>query len=94
MFRANKTGGRELRVNTVTAPLSGAPGSPVHLRAFLDGSVLEVFANGTTSLTARTYTIPSGPLRLKIEGEAELTNLDVWQITPISKDRLTGSMCM
>ena len=91
---ANKTGGRELRVNTVTAPLSGAPGSPVHLRAFLDGSVLEVFANGTTSLTARTYTIPSGPLRLKIEGEAELTNLDVWQITPISKDRLTGSMCM
>jgi beta-fructofuranosidase len=90
----NESGGRKFRVNTVTAPLPGDEGSPVHLRAFLDGSVLELFANGTTSLTARIYKIPSGPLRLKIEGEAELTNLDVWQMTPISKDRLTGSMCM
>jgi sucrose-6-phosphate hydrolase SacC (GH32 family) len=88
-----QSGGREIRANTVTAPLPGAVSSPVHLRAFLDGSVLELFANGTTSLTARIYEIPSGPLRIKIEGEAELTNLDVWQMTPISKDRLTGSMC-
>lgn len=89
----NKSGSRELRVNAVPAPLPGVAGSPVHLRVFLDGSVLELFANGTTSLTARIYKIPSGPLRLKIEGEAELTSLDVWQMTPISKDRLTGSLC-
>ena len=50
---ANKPGGRELRVNNVTAPLPGAAGSPVQLHIFLDGSVLEIFANGTTSLTAR-----------------------------------------
>jgi beta-fructofuranosidase len=89
----NKSSVRELHVNAVTAPLPGVAGSPVQLRAFLDGSVLELFVNGTTSLTARIYTIPSGPLRIKIEGEAELTKLDLWQMTPISKDRLTGSLC-
>jgi hypothetical protein len=30
---------------------------------------------------------------LKLRGDAELTSLDAWQITPISKDRLTGSLC-
>jgi len=89
----NKAGSRELRVNTVTAPLQGAPGSPVDLRAFLDGSVLEVFVNKTTALTARIYQVPTSPLRLKLEGDAELISLDAWQMTPISKDRLTGSLC-
>jgi hypothetical protein len=55
--------------------------------------VLEVFASGTTSLTKRIYRIPSGPLRLKLGRKAELASLDAWQITPISKDRLTGSLC-
>jgi sucrose-6-phosphate hydrolase SacC (GH32 family) len=66
-------------------------GSPVRLHVYLDGSVLEVFANETTSLTKRIYQIPSGPLTLKLEGAAELTSLDAWQMKPISKDRLTGT---
>jgi beta-fructofuranosidase len=90
---ANKSGGRELRVDNVTAPLPGAPGSPVHLHIFLDGSVLEVFANKTTSLTKRIYKIPSCPLMLKLEGDADVASLHAWQITPISRDRLTGSLC-
>jgi len=89
----NHSGSRELRVNAMTAPLSGATGSAVHLRGFLDGSVLELFANGTTALTARMYRLPSGPLQVKIKGEAELKNFDAWQMSPISKDRLTGSLC-
>jgi hypothetical protein len=60
---------------------------------FLDGSVLEIFVNRTTSFTKRIYRIPSGPLTLKIDGDAELIALDVWQMNPISKDRLTGSRC-
>jgi hypothetical protein len=60
---------------------------------FLDGSVLEIFANKTTSLTARVYQIPPGPLRLKMEGEFELSSLDLWQMKPISNDRLTASFC-
>ena len=88
-----KSGSRELRVNSVTAPLSATPGSPLHLHLFLDGSVMEVFVNGTTALTARIYQIPSGPLRLKIEAHDALAKFDAWQLTPISKDRLTASLC-
>lgn len=88
-----KSGTRELRVNAVTAPVSGAPGSPLRLHLFLDGSVLELFVNRTTALTARIYQIPSGPLRLKIEGADALAKFDAWQLTPISKNRLTASLC-
>lgn len=90
---SKQSGSRELRVNTVTAPLSGIAGSSVHLHMFLDGSALEVFANETVALTARVYQIPSGPLRVKLEGDAKLKSFHVWQMTPISKDRLTGSLC-
>jgi len=90
---ANQSGSRQLQVNTVTALLAGAAGSSVHLHMFLDGSVLEVFANGTIALTARIYQILPGPLRIKLEGGAELTSLNAWQMTPTSKDRLTGSLC-
>jgi beta-fructofuranosidase len=90
----SKSGSRELQVNSITAPLAGGRGSPVHLHMFLDGSVLELFANGNTALTARTYQVPRGPLRLKLEGNVELISLDVWQINAISKDRLTASFCL
>jgi beta-fructofuranosidase len=84
---------RQLRINEFTAPLSGPAGSPVHLHMFLDGSVLEIFANQTASLTARLYQVPSGPLRLSIEGAVELESIDLWRINPISQDRLTRSFC-
>ena len=92
MSLTQESGRRQLHVNNLAASLAGSTGSPVHLHMYLDGSVLEVFANETTALTARIYGIPSGPLRLKLEG-AEVASLDAWQITPISKDRLTGSLC-
>ena len=84
--------GRELKVGSVSAQLSGEPGSPLRLHMFLDGSVLELFANTETALTARVYHAPSGPLRMKLEG-AEIISLDIWQMKPISSDRLTGSFC-
>jgi sucrose-6-phosphate hydrolase SacC (GH32 family) len=90
---SKQSGSRELRVNTVTAPLPGSGGSPVRLHMFLDGSVLEVFANDTVALTARVYQIPAGPLRLKLEGGVTLAALNAWQMKPISQDRLTGSFC-
>jgi hypothetical protein len=60
---------------------------------FLDASVLEVFANQTTALTARIYNSPSTPLRLILDTSADLISLTVWQMKPISQDRLTGSLC-
>jgi len=79
---------RELHVNSASAPLPGLPGDPISLRMFLDGSVLEVFANETVALTARVYRIPSGPLRLQLERDAELLSFEAWQMKPISKNRL------
>jgi hypothetical protein len=86
-------GKRELSVNGIVAPLPGSPGSPIRLHAFLDGSVLEVVANNTTAITARVYVAPSGPLRMRIDGEPEITSLEVWQMKPISRNRLTSPLC-
>jgi beta-fructofuranosidase len=82
--------GRELRIGKIIAPLSG---TRVHLHVFLDGSVLEIRANQTTFITARIYQIPSGPLRIKLEGSLEDTVLDTWQMHPISPNRLTAPLC-
>lgn len=84
-----QSGRPELRVNTQTAPLQASPGSPVRLHMFLDGSVLEVFANETVALTARVYQIPSGPLRLQLEDNVKVRSLNIWQMKPISRSRLT-----
>ena len=87
-----KVQARELRINDVVAPLAGPVDSPVHLHLFLDGSVLEVFANGTTVATVRIYEAITNPLRLRFEN-AELISLDVWQMKPISNNRLTSPLC-
>jgi beta-fructofuranosidase len=85
--------GRELNVNGIIAPISEAARSTVRVHAFLDASVLEVFANETAVITARAYQAPSGPLRLTVEGDPEIAALDVWQMKPISKNRLTSPLC-
>lgn len=90
---SKQSGHRELRVGSVTAPFPVKDGDAVRLHIFLDGSVLEIFVNEAIALTARVYQRPSGPLGMKIEGDVEPISLDVWQMTPISKDRLTGSLC-
>lgn len=85
--------GRELNVNGIDAAISGAARSTVRVHAFLDASVLEVLVNETAAITARVYRAPSGPLRLTVEGDLEIAALDVWQIKPISKNRLTSPLC-
>ncbi|HKT87469.1 MAG TPA: glycoside hydrolase family 32 protein [Candidatus Sulfotelmatobacter sp.] len=87
-----KSGTRELHIGEIVTPISGTADSPVRLHAFLDGSVLEVFANGTTAATARVYHAITSPLRLRFEN-GELISLDVWQMKPISSNRLTSPLC-
>jgi len=84
---------RELRVNEFKARLPGTTGSDVRLHMFLDGSVLEVFANEATALTARIYQVPSGPLKLVANESTDISSLRVWQMSPISKNRLTSPFC-
>ena len=85
---SRQAGSRELRVNKATASLSGRPGDSVRLRMFLDGSVLELFANRTAALTARLYQHAAGSFGLKLEGDVELVSMDVWSMKPISTNRL------
>ena len=88
-----KPGSRQIRVNNVTAPLSPGKIPMVGLHLFLDGSILELFANLETALTARIYRVPSSPLRLKLDDSAEIISFNAWRMQPISKDRLTASLC-
>src|SRR5207302_2440227 len=81
--------GRELHIGKITAPLSG---TRVRLHMFVDGSVLEIRANQTTFITARIYETPTGPLRIKLEGNLEDAVLDAWQMQPISSNRLTAPL--
>lgn len=71
-----------------------APGSePLRLRVFIDASVLETFANGRASISDRVY--PSNPASLGIGlfakgGAARLRSMTVWELDPISDNRLTS----
>ena len=68
------------------------PGESLHLTVFLDGSVVEVFANGRTCLTGRIYPTRSDSLGVGIfarEGRARVKSLDAYEMKAISRDRLT-----
>jgi beta-fructofuranosidase len=69
-----------------------AENETLKLRIFLDASVIEVFANDSACLTSRVY--PSRADSLGIGtiakgGSARLKAIDVWEMHPISADRLT-----
>lgn len=89
--------GRKLTVESGGAAQSGpfqlGRGEPLRLRVFLDGSVMEVFANERACLTARVYGTEARRTGVGLwanSDKAKLTSLDVWEMTPISKDRLTS----
>jgi beta-fructofuranosidase len=81
---------REVLIDEKAVPVGAA--GPIELRFFIDGSVIEIFANSTGAVTKRFYfsgsTAP--PIRVKItEGWKSFSALSLWQVSPISRDRLT-----
>jgi beta-fructofuranosidase len=73
-------------------PFALAEDETLKLRVFLDASVIEIFANDRACLTSRIY--PSRPDSLGIGmfargGNARLKALNVWEMRPISLNRLT-----
>jgi beta-fructofuranosidase len=73
--------------------LSLDPGEPLRLAVFLDGSVVEVFANGRTCLTGRIYPTRSDSLGVGIfarEGRARVKSLDAYEMKAISRNRLSA----
>jgi beta-fructofuranosidase len=68
-------------------------GEPLRLRIFLDGSVIEIFANDRFCLTARVY--PAGRRSTGVAlhadgGTAKMVSFEAWEMRPISPDRLTS----
>ncbi len=60
------------------------------VRLFIDGSIIETFVDSKEVMTARCYTPSAGDIQVAWTGAADaLSSLEVWSITPISKDRLT-----
>lgn len=70
-----------------------AGGETLKLRMYIDASVLETFANGRASISDRVY--PTNPTTLGVGlfakgGTARLRSMTVWQLTPISPNRMTS----
>jgi len=68
-----------------TAPFVLAPGEPLHLRVFLDRSLVEVFANDRQAVTRRLY--PTRPDALDIAlftrgGPTHCSHLNAWEMAP------------
>jgi beta-fructofuranosidase len=72
--------------------LTLATGENLHLHIFVDCSVIEVFANGHTCVTGRAYTANPDSIGVALYargGTAKLRSMRVFEMKPISNDRMT-----
>ena len=77
--------GENPAVTAQKAPFALAKTEPLHLRVFLDRSILEVFANRRQCLTQRIY--PTRPDSLGValfseDGDMEVESLAAWDMAP------------
>jgi sucrose-6-phosphate hydrolase SacC (GH32 family) len=74
-------------------PLALREGELLRLCVYIDASVIETFANGRTSLTDRVYPASAASLGIGLfakGGTARLRSMTLWNLAPISNDRLTS----
>jgi len=66
-------------------------GENMQWNIFLDGSVIEIFANERFCLSARVYPTQAQSLGVGLysDGNAKLVKMEAWEMKPISPDRLT-----
>ncbi len=65
------------------APHELAPGESLQLRILLDGSVLEIIANGRTSICSRIYPTSAESQGLRLFGKGEVKSLSAWTMRSI-----------
>ncbi len=65
------------------APHKLAPGEDLHLRVLLDGSVLEIIANGRSSICSRIYPSRSDSRELRLFGIGRVKTLSAWPMRSI-----------
>ena len=83
---------KELVVDQQRLPIMLAAGEALELRFFVDGSVIELFVNGQVTSTKRFYYPGSVASEIAVSftgSVADVSRLSLWQLSPISKDRLT-----
>ena len=82
--------GKAVKVDGVRVPI--AAGDAVEARIYIDGSVAELIVNRSAAFTKRFYYAGSEApaVQLRVQGAAgALRDLRVWDLKPISRDRLT-----
>ena len=76
-----------------SGPLNIGKTELLKLRIYIDASVIEAFANGKVSLSDRVYPANAASLGIGLfakGGTARLRSLTLWELAPISSDRLTS----
>lgn len=74
-------------------PLQLEAGEALRLHVYIDASVIETFANGRACITDRVYPADAKSLGIGLfarDGQARLRSIQVWDLEPISSDRLTS----
>ena len=82
----------ELVVDQQRMPIHLAADEPLGLHFYIDGSVIELFVNNQITCTKRFYYpgVAAPEIAVSITGkQSDISRLSMWQLTPISKDRLT-----
>ena len=72
-------------IETEDAPFSRKPGEKVHLRVFLDKSMLEVFANGRQCITQVIYPTMKDAVNIQVFTEDDpikVESLNAWKLFP------------
>ncbi len=80
------------RAQTMPESFQFLKGKTEKLSIFLDCSVVEIFANGHTCLTGRIYPFGADSLGVALfaeESTVRVKSLDIFEMKPISRDRLT-----
>jgi beta-fructofuranosidase len=65
------------------APHELAPGEALELRVLLDGSVIEIIANGRTSISTRVYPSRADSQGVRVFGQGLLQTMTIWQMASI-----------
>jgi beta-fructofuranosidase len=84
--------GAELQIaeKTVAIPPTASGEHKFHL--YLDASVVESLVDHSAALTTRVYSAPRGSVSFRISDQdlQSFSLLKIWEVKPISKDRLTS----
>ena len=86
--RSDATGSFTLFQQRDTKDVSKTIFEPLKLRVFLDGDVLEIFANDRFSIASRIYTVPEFTgVSVETRGSADIQAISVWEMDSIGVER-------